>query len=86
MNDGTKDRLKEEEDSLFRHLAPDTPEVKKIKSLQGLEYEYAEYIGTVEYSIARYFYEANRKITDRDAALALKNIRKKIAAEIFPFF
>ena len=63
------------EDSLFRHLAPDTPEAKKIKSLHGREYEYAEYIGMVEYSIARHFYETDRKITDRDAASALKNIR-----------
>ncbi len=63
-------------DSLFRHLPPDTPEVKKIKSLQGREYEYAEHIGIAEYSIARHFYEADRKIKDRDAISALKNIRK----------
>jgi hypothetical protein len=68
--------IKGEEDSLFQHLAPDTPEVKKIKSLRGKEYEYAEHIGIAEYSIARYFYEADRKIKDKDAVSALKNIRK----------
>lgn len=68
--------VKEGEDSLFRHLAPDTPEAKKIKSLQGREYEYAEYIGMLEYSIARHFYKSDRKITDRDTISALKNIRK----------
>ncbi|WP_410507417.1 hypothetical protein RSJ42_11405 [Methanosarcina hadiensis] len=77
--------VKEGEDSLFRHLAPDTPEAKKIKSLQGREYEYAEYIGMLEYSIARYFYKSDRKITDRDAVSALKNIRKNCRRSI-PFF
>lgn len=70
------------EDSLFRHLAPDTPEAKKIKSLHGREYEYAEYIGMVEYSIARHFYETDRKIMDKDAASALKNIRKNCSRNI----
>lgn len=77
MDHETGDRsIKGGEDSLFRHLAPDTPEVKKIKSLRGREYEYAEHIGIAEYSIARHFYEADRKIKDRDAVSALKNIRK----------
>lgn len=77
MNHETGDRsIKEDEDSLFRHLIPDTPEVKKIRSLQGREYEYAELIGIVEYSIARYFYEVDRKIKDRDAVSALKNIKR----------
>jgi len=77
MNHETGGRsIKGGEDSLFRHLAPDTQEVKKIKSLQGREYEYAEHIGIAEYSIARHFYEADRKIKDKDAVLALKNIRK----------
>lgn len=83
MNHKARDMsIKEGEDSLFRHLEPDTPEAKKIKSLQGREYEYAEYIGMVEYSIARYFYEVDRKITDRDAASALKNIRKNCSKSI----
>lgn len=83
MNHKTENRsIKQVEDSLFRHLAPDTPEIKKIRSLQGREYEYAEYIGMVEYSIARYFYEADRIITDRDAASALKNIRKNCSKSV----
>ncbi|WP_424353406.1 hypothetical protein [Methanosarcina mazei] len=46
MNHKTEDRsVGEEEGSLFLYLAPDTPEAKKIKSLQGKEYEYAGYIG-----------------------------------------
>ncbi|WP_440947392.1 hypothetical protein ACSAZL_03700 [Methanosarcina sp. T3] len=83
MNYKTGDRsVHEGEGLLFRHLVPDTPEVKRIKSLQGREYEYAEYIGIVEYSIARYFCEADRKIKDKDAVSALKNIRKNFNKDI----
>lgn len=83
MNRKTEDMpVEKEKDSLFRYLTPDTPEVKKIKSLQGKEYKYAEYIGMLEYSIARHFYEADRKITDRDATSALKNIRKNCSRSI----
>jgi hypothetical protein len=77
MNYKTGDKSsKGDEDSLFRHLVPDTPEAKKIRSLKGREYEYAEHIGIVEYSTAKHFYEADRKIKDRDAVSALKNIKK----------
>lgn len=77
MNPETGTRFTEEgEDSLFRHLEPDTPEVMEIKSLHGEEYEYSDYLGTIEYSIARHFYEDDRKIKDKDAVSALKNIRK----------
>ena len=77
MNSETGDKFTEEgEDSLFRHFEPDTPEVMKIKSLQGKEYEYSDYLGTIEYSIARYFYEDDKKIKDKDAVSALKNIRE----------
>lgn len=83
MNRKTGDiSAKDGDDSLFRHLAPDMPETKKIKNLQGREYEYAEYIGMVEYSIARFFYNVDRKITDRDAASVLRNIRKNCRKSI----
>ena len=46
MNSENGNRFTEEgEDSLFRHLEPDTPEVMKIKSLQGKEYEYSRLSG-----------------------------------------
>jgi hypothetical protein len=77
MDSETRDKFIEEgKDSLFRHLKPDTPEIMKIKNLQGKEYEYADYLGTVEYSIAKYFYEDDRKIKDKDAVSALENLRK----------
>ena len=76
MNFETGKFTEEGEDSLFRHFGPDTLEVMKINSLQGREYEYSDYLGTIEYSIVRYFYEDDRKIKDEDAVSALKNIRK----------
>ncbi|HWR25072.1 MAG TPA: hypothetical protein VN278_02450 [Methanosarcina sp.] len=77
MDSEARDKfIEEEKDSLFRHLKPDTPETMKIKSLQGKELEYADYLGTVEYSIAKYFYEDDRKIKDKDAVSALENLRK----------
>ncbi|MCO5382783.1 MAG: hypothetical protein NHB15_12380 [Methanosarcina barkeri] len=54
----------------------------KIKSLQGEEYEYSDYLGTIEYSIARHFYEDDRQIKDKDVLSALKNIRKNCDKEI----
>jgi len=76
MNFETGKFTEEGEDSLFRHFGPNTLEVMKINSLQGRKYEYSDYLGTIEYSIARYFYEDDRKIKDEDAVSALKNIRK----------
>ena len=76
MNFETGKFTEEGEDSLFQHFGPDTLEVMKINSLQGREYEYSDYLGTIEYSIARYFYEDDRKIKDEDAVSALKNIGK----------
>lgn len=63
-------------DSLIQYLKPDTPEIKKIKSLQGKELEYSDYLGTIEYILARYFYENGRTIKDKDAVAALENIRE----------
>jgi len=75
MNHGENSEIREDEVTLSELLTPDTPETKKMKSLQGKEYEYSNYLGTIEYSIARYFYEENREIKDKDAVSALKNIR-----------
>ena len=63
-----------EELSLSEYLETDTPEILEIKSLEYREPEYGEYLGAIEYSIALYYYENNRKIEDKDVILALKNI------------
>jgi hypothetical protein len=46
----------------------------EIKSLEYIEPDYCEYLGAIEYSIAQHYYENDRKIEDKDVALALKNI------------
>lgn len=70
------------DDSLSRYLKPDTPETKEMKSLQGKEYEYSDYLGTIEYTIASYFYENDRKIKDKDAVAALNNIKNNYDKKI----
>ncbi|HWQ49008.1 MAG TPA: hypothetical protein VN414_08700 [Methanosarcina sp.] len=70
------------DDSLSRYLKPDTPEIQKMKSLQGKEYKYSDYLGTIEYSIARYFYENDRKITDKNAVAALNSIKNSYNKKI----
>lgn len=70
------------DDSLSRYLKPDTQEIKGMKSLQGKEYEYSDYLGTIEYSIARYFYENDPKIKDKDAVAALSNIKNNCDKKI----
>lgn len=63
-----------EELSLSEYLETDNPEILEIKSLEYREPEYDEYLGAIEYSIALYYYENDRKIEDKDVILALKNI------------
>lgn len=70
------------DESLSRYLKPDTPETKEMKSLQGKEYKYSDYLGTIEYSIARYFYENDLKIKDKDAVAALNNIKNNYDKKI----
>ncbi len=82
MSRGENSEIQENEFSLSELLVPATAEEKAIKSLQGNEYEYGDYLGTIEYSIARYFYEDNREIKDKDAVSALKNIRNNCDKKI----
>jgi hypothetical protein len=83
MSPDTENKFTEGGDkSLSRYLKPDTPEIKKMKSLQGKEYKYSDYLGTIEYSIARYFYENDRKIKDKDAVAALNNIKNNYDKKI----
>jgi len=65
-----------EELSLSDFLNPDTPEVKKLDSLFGEEYQYIDYFIRIEYLIAHYYHEVDRKIRDEDVILILNNIKK----------
>lgn len=54
---------------------PDTPNIKEIKSIYNKEYEYSEYLSEIEFSITDYYYNENRKVTDKYVIRALKNIK-----------
>jgi hypothetical protein len=75
MGSEENDEIVEDDFSLSELLLQDTPEVKSIKSIYEKEYEYSEYLSAVEFSIARYYYEDNRKVKDKDVISALKNIK-----------
>ncbi|AKB36308.1 hypothetical protein MSSAC_1718 [Methanosarcina siciliae C2J] len=76
MNPDENNQLVEDDLSLSEFLVPDTPEIKEIKSIYNKEHEYSEYLSEVEFSIADYYYNANRKVTDKDVIRALKNIKE----------
>ncbi|AAM05838.1 TPA: hypothetical protein HA338_13430 [Methanosarcina acetivorans] len=76
MNPDENNEFVEDNLSLSEFLVPDTPEIKEIKSIYNKEYEYSEYLSEIEFSIADYYYNANRKVTDKDVIRALKNIKE----------
>lgn len=75
MNPDENNEFVEDELSLSELLVSDTPEIKEIKSIYENEYEYSEYLSEIEISIAEYYYNYNRKVTDKDVIKALKNIK-----------
>ena len=59
---------------LNRLLLEDNEEVKRIKSLQQREEEYAYLLGPIEHTITSY-YSKNRNLKDKDIVKILKNLR-----------
>ena len=59
---------------LNRLLLEDNEEVKRIKSLQQREEEYAYLLGPIEHTIASY-YSKNRNLKDKDIVKILKSLR-----------
>lgn len=83
MNTDEKNVLTDEsEATIALYLEPDTPEILEIKSLFNLEYDYSEYLGTIEYAIADYYYDTDRELLDKDIILALKNIKQNYDKDI----
>lgn len=76
MSPDDNNQFVEDELSLSEFLVPDTPEIKEIKSIYEREYEYSEYLSEIEFSIADYYYNENRKLTDKDVIKSLKNIKQ----------
>ena len=82
MTSKEKNEIVEEKLSLSEYLEPDTPEILEIKSLYNMEYEYSEYLGTIEYAIADYYYNTNRELKDKDIISELKNIKQNYEKDI----
>lgn len=76
MNPDENNEFVEDELSLSEYLVPATPEIKEMKSIYENEYEYSDYLSAIEFSIADYYYNENRKVTDKDVIRALKNIKE----------
>jgi len=76
MSSDDNNQFVEDDLSLSEFLVPETPEIKEMKSIYENEYEYSEYLGAIEFAVADYYYNENRKITDRDLIKALKNIKQ----------
>ena len=76
MSPDETNQFVEDDLSLSEFLVPDTPEIKEIKSIYEREYEYSEYLSEIEFSIADYYYNENRKVTDKDVIKALTNIKE----------
>jgi hypothetical protein len=76
MSPDENNELIENDLSLSESLVPDTPKIKEIKSIYNKEYEYSEYLSEIEFSIADYYYNENRKVTDKYVIRALKNIKE----------
>ncbi|MDI9394787.1 MAG: hypothetical protein QM426_04940 [Euryarchaeota archaeon] len=76
MNPDENNEPVEDKLSLSEYLVPATPEIKEMKSIYEIEYEYSDYLHAIEFSIADYHYNENRKVTDKDVISALKNIKE----------
>jgi hypothetical protein len=77
--------IDENKTSLSDFLSPDMPEVKELESLLDEEYKYIDYLKSIEYSIAYYYHNIDRKIEDKDIILLLKNIKKSYDKNISSF-
>ena len=76
LGPGKNNENPEDEISLSELLAPDTPEIKEIKSIYEREYEYNDYLDEIEFAIAAFYNEMNRNLKDKDVTAALKNIKQ----------
>lgn len=61
--------------SLMDMLEPDNAVILGLESLEDKEEEYSQYLGTFEYTIAYYYYERDKKITDREIIKLLTDIK-----------
>lgn len=62
--------------ALSDFLEPDDQETSKMKSLFNHEQEYSNYLGQIEYTIAKYYYYYGQRLTDKDVVSALQKINE----------
>ena len=59
-------------------LLPTPERIMKIDTLEGREEEYSYYLGTLEYTIATYYYFQDKKLTDAKVIKILKHLRSNL--------
>ncbi|MBI2631389.1 hypothetical protein HYW75_00105 [Candidatus Pacearchaeota archaeon] len=62
-------------------LLPDNDKIRKLKSIYGMEVEYLDFLGPLEFFIANYGI-TNTKLKDKDVVLALRRLRDNLDKEI----
>lgn len=67
--------------SLGELLLPDNDKIKELKSIYGLEVEYLNFLGPIEFFIANYGL-ANSKLKDVEVVKALRNLRDNLDKNI----
>jgi hypothetical protein len=71
--------MKTKEDKGFAlsdFLEPDDQETSKLKSIYNHEQEYSDYLGQIEYTIAKYYYYYGKRLTDNDVISTLEKINE----------
>ena len=59
-------------------LLPTPERIMIIDTLEGMEEEYSYYIGTLEHTIATYYYFQDKKLTDKKVIKILKHLRSNL--------
>ncbi|ABE51704.1 hypothetical protein [Methanococcoides burtonii] len=64
--------------SLLDLFELDNTEILKLKSIEGKEEEYSMFLGTFEFTIAHYYHDNDKKITDKEVVNLLKDIKANL--------
>ncbi|WP_135605620.1 hypothetical protein [Methanococcoides sp. NM1] len=64
--------------SLLDLLEPDNAEILELESIEGKEDEYSMFLGTFEFTIAHYYHDNDKKITDKEVVNLLKDIKANL--------
>ncbi len=62
-------------------LLPDNDKIRELKSIYGMEVEYLDFLGSLEFFIANYGI-VNTKLKDKDVVMALRRLRDNLDKDI----